>query len=437
MSKYDHVLNSIAPILEGLFKRESKIWLLFWRTAGAAMLFILTITMTNNLSKEVFGAFEYGRSSLMLLGSIILFGTDRSILQFFGRLESQKSGGDIFLVYRKMVLMLFSFCIALLVIYFIVPEFIWINAFADYEGYLIILKVVLFVFFYSITILNTEYFRVLNKMVLSELFRGVFKYSPLAIVILYVTITQEYQYLFELYLLGFVMLSFITTALVLWLKHPLSRKVIFSNSEILKKSYPMAISGLGFMLLTTIDIYFLKRYTGLEQIAIYAIPVKITMLLAMVITTFQAAVSTEISALFHKKEMEMLQVRLRRITNIIFFITLPLLIGTYLFGDILLEFFGSSFTEGKTALNILLIGFLFSTFSSLSPTYLNMTGREKVLQVIILITVLINLILNLIMIPSYGIAGAAAASSISMAFWTIVSLIYSYRKDRIKLFVHF
>ncbi|BAO54857.1 MATE family efflux transporter [Nonlabens marinus] len=437
MSKYDRAYNSIVPIVQGLFNRESKIWLLFWRTAGAAMFFILTIIMTNSLSKEVFGAFEYGRSSLMLLGSIILFGTDRSILQFFGRLESQKSGGDIFLVYRKMVLMVFSFCTVLLVIYFIVPESIWIKAFADYEGYLIILKVVLFVFFYSITVLNTEYFRVLNKMVLSELFRGVFKYSPLAVIVLYIMITQNYQYLFELYLLGFVVLSVITTALVLWLKHPLSRKAKISTNEILKKSYPMAISGLGFMLLTTIDIYFLKQYTGLEQIAIYAVPVKITMLLAMVITTFQAAVSTEISTLFYKKEMDVLQMRLRRITNIIFLITLPLLIGTYLFGDILLGFFGSSFTEGKTALDILLIGFLFSTFSSLSPSYLNMTGREKVLQVIILITVLINLILNLILIPSYGIVGAAAASSLSMAFWTVVSLIYSYKKDRIKLFVHF
>lgn len=430
------IINSIKATSKNLLHKESKIWLLFWRFMGAVMFFGLTIIMTNNLDKNVYGAFEYGRTSLTLLSSLVLFGTDRSILQLFGFLESQNAGGDIFLVYKKMVSMLLIFCCIVLAIYVIMPSSIWIQVFADYQGYFIILKVTLSLFFYSITILNTEYFRVLNKMVLSELFRGVFKFLTLLLVVLYVFMYEDYQYLFDLYLIGFVLQALVTTFLVYRLKKPLSQKHHIDRLSIFKKSYPMAISSLGFLLLTTIDIYFLKKYSNLEQIAIYAIPVKVTMLLVMVITTFQAAVATEISTLFHKKEILGLQKQLKRTTNIIFLITLPILLGAYIFDEFILGFFGTSFTNGKTALDILLLGFLFSTFSSLSPTYFNMTGKEKVLQRIILMTVVLNIILNFILIPKHGIIGAAIASSICMGFWTFITLVYAYRKDGIKLFAH-
>ncbi len=437
MNKSKKVCRELPQLIKGFLKKESKIWLLFWRAAGAGMFFLLTLIMTNYLDEEVFGAFEYGRSALMLLGSIALFGTDRSILQFFGRLKVINASGDIFLVYLKMVYMLVAISIFLICFYFVIPKNFWLSLFSDYQGYKIVMEVVLGLFFYTITLLNTEYYRVLDRMILSELFRGVFKYTPLAIIVLGVLVLDDSTYLFECYMLGFLVLAVVSTLLVFLLKNPLSRRTAIKKREILLKSYPMAISSLGFLLLTTIDIYFLKRYTSLEQVAIYAIPVKITMLLNLVFTTMQAAIATEISSLFYSGNMKLLQKRIKRVTNAVFVITFPLLLITYAFGSSILAFFGPTFLAGRNALSILLIGFLFSTLSSLSPIYLNMTGREKKLQAIIFLTVLCNLCLNYYLIPIYGIEGAATASSISMALWTTLSLGFIYLKDSIKVFAHF
>ncbi len=67
--------------------------------------------------------------------------------------------------------------------------------------------------------------------------------------------------------------------------------------------------------------------------------------------------------------------------------------------------------------------------------YLNMTGKQKKLNNILISGLIVNVVLNLVLIPIYGIEGAATATLISMVFWNsmIVALIYS--TDRIKIFI--
>jgi O-antigen/teichoic acid export membrane protein len=53
-----------------------------------------------------------------------------------------------------------------------------------------------------------------------------------------------------------------------------------------------------------------------------------------------------------------------------------------------------------------------------------MTGKEKVFQNIILAATALNIALNAVLIPRYGINGAAVANMIALVFWNLSSVTY-------------
>jgi len=66
---------------------------------------------------------------------------------------------------------------------------------------------------------------------------------------------------------------------------------------------------------------------------------------------------------------------------------------------------------------------------------LGMTGYERVLSMIIVGVSLVNILLNLLLIPQFGIEGAALATSISQVSIQILLSAYSLMKIKIDVSV--
>lgn len=64
-------------------------YLIVLRLAGVSILFFASLILTNYYSQELVGQFEIYRTFLILLGSVVVVGMDRSILQFAGRLKTK------------------------------------------------------------------------------------------------------------------------------------------------------------------------------------------------------------------------------------------------------------------------------------------------------------------------------------------------------------
>jgi O-antigen/teichoic acid export membrane protein len=56
-----------------------------------------------------------------------------------------------------------------------------------------------------------------------------------------------------------------------------------------------------------------------------------------------------------------------------------------------------------------------------------MTGKEKLSQRIMIWMTGLNIILNVVLIPRYGIVGAAIATTISMVTWNVIAAFYVYK----------
>jgi O-antigen/teichoic acid export membrane protein len=90
-------------------------------------------------------------------------------------------------------------------------------------------------------------------------------------------------------------------------------------------------------------------------------------------------------------------------------------------GDFLIEFcFGSSYKSGTTALAILAFGQLINASFGSVGSLLNMTGNENDTLKGMVIAVVVNMVLNILLIPHFGIEGAAFSTVISCFFWNVI-----------------
>lgn len=100
--------------------------------------------------------------------------------------------------------------------------------------------------------------------------------------------------------------------------------------------------------------------------------------------------------------------------------TLPFLLLFLVAGTSLLTLiFGDEYAEAFWPLIILCVGQSFSSFFGLNGTLLTMSGREWIALSGLAVSTVVNIGLNWVLIPAYGVQGAAMATGISIATWNL------------------
>lgn len=430
--------NKLLKINENPFIQQSLITLIL-RVFGVITLFGFTVFLTKTYPPKIVGQYDFVRSFLLVVGSICLLGCDQSVLYFKGRLGGSNTLEGIKKVYAKMVGLLLLMSILLLCVFWSIDEQFVNNYFSDRGVYDILLKSIMILFFYGLTTLNTEVFRALDHFYIAELFRNTIKYIPLIVGAILLSYFDKKNYLVTVFLVGFVLLSLITTIIlfIYFSKAKIENKVTdFTYKEIFAKSYPIAISGMALFLLMSFDILFLKKYRNDATVAFYSVATKLMTILSMVIITVNITVSTKISEYFFSRSKADLIKVTQHATRLIFLLTFPAVLIICFFPEYILGFFGRGYVAAKDALLILIIGQGICSAFGTAPVYLNMTGRQHVFQIILIVAVLINFILNRLLIPQYGMTGAATAFAVSSIFWNSITAVVIYKKDKVNVFLN-
>jgi len=84
-------------------------------------------------------------------------------------------------------------------------------------------------------------------------------------------------------------------------------------------------------------------------------------------------------------------------------------------GQALQVVFGQPYRSAYPALAILCGGQLFHAATGAPGLFLNMTGHEGDTAIAVAVTAVLNVLLNLLLIPQFGIAGAATATAVSLS----------------------
>ena len=421
----------------GLIQKSIKV--LFLRGSGVVLLFLFTMFLTNYYSAELVGKYDFVRSTIMILSGVSLIGTNQAIIYYSGFLKSKNSLESIKNIYVKMLMMTTALCLLFISGYAMLPEEFINELFNKQEAHSLILKSIAALFFYTTTMLNIDTLRALNKTISSELYRNIFRYTPIFIFSIILYYTQNQEWLIEAFLASFLLLSLTTLIqvglLFKKLNLPKNNDYNFSYHQIFARSYPMALSAIAYFIMQSVDIIILTAYEGFESIAYYSVAVKLATVTALALMSVNIVVAPKIAEIYSTNDFEKLNKLINDSARIIFVISIPVLIILFVFSDFMLGLFGENYVLAREALLLLLGGQFFSSLCGPGAVYLNMTGKQKKLNTILILGLGINVILNLVLIPAYGIEGAAVATLISMIFWNSLIVAVIYSTDRIKIFI--
>lgn len=402
-------------------------------------MFLLSLFLTNSFSAEIVGQYDFVRSFLMILSGASLLGTNQAIIYYSGILTSKKSFGSIKSIYFKMNFLILIACAILYAPLLVIDKEIINQIFNKQGAYELVSLSLQGLVFYSITMLNIDTIRALKHTLISEGFRNIFRYTPFFIfsIILYIIDSPEYLVLWFIY--SFVVIFVISTVVVYFFlfnkNFPKSAAHNFSSTEILRASYPMALSAISYFLMQSTDVLFISAYDTFESVAYYSIAVKLATVTALALISVNIVIAPKIASIYNDKNFYQLKLILKKATRMNVVISLPIIIILLFFSEYVLSTFGSNYILAKNALWILLIAQFFNSITGPSALYLNMTGRQKKLNVILVISLLINVLLNIILVPDFGMLGAAISTTTSFVISKILASALVFYLDNVKTFI--
>lgn len=189
--------------------------------------------------------------------------------------------------------------------------------------------------------------------------------------------------------------------------------------SLLTLSFPMMFSEAFLFITNWVDVIMLGIMASKEEVGLYNAAFKLAILSLIIIRAVNTILGPRISKLYSLKKMNALKKEVQKATKIVTILTLPIVIGLIIFREEFLSLFGPEFIKAQTVLIIISVSMMFSALSGTVGQILNMTNYQKELRNLTLISALINIALNYMLIPLYGINGAAIASLISTAFLNI------------------
>ncbi|OIQ31059.1 MAG: hypothetical protein BM564_02265 [Bacteroidetes bacterium MedPE-SWsnd-G2] len=422
----------VSKFTSKLFSDGAKIFSL--RIFGIAIHYIIILILTNKLEVSLFGKYNYISTVVIPLSAIGLMGMDNSFLQFVGQLRAKNAFERVKVLYFKKIKLLLGLSLVIVLVYFL-AKFMFPTYFNADRSYLYD-RIVFVSPFLSLFTLNVQVLRGLEKLILSEILRGVLRYATLLGIVLCLIYIDCLYLVLNGYILSILIVAFISTiAVIINLPrvNSMSKDAILTGKEILKTSFPMSISFVALLIMQSFDVLILEKYYDFEVVGYYGVAIKISLIIGIILSSINTLIAPKISTLFYQNKQTELKRLIESSTILNFLLSMPIILIVVFFSERLLLLFGEEYIIVKEALIIVLVGQMCNAFCGSVGTYLNMTGRQNKYQNLLILSVIINVILNLFLIPKYGMLGAAISTAFSTVFWNVMGAVFIHKLDRINI----
>ncbi|MEX1032387.1 MAG: flippase [Cellvibrionaceae bacterium] len=187
---------------------------------------------------------------------------------------------------------------------------------------------------------------------------------------------------------------------------------------------PLLFLGGMSIINTQTDVLMLAAMKGAESAGIYRAAARGAELVAFSLVVVNMAIQPSISRLYAAGEMQSLQRVVTAAARGALALALPAALVMSLFGRTILgAVFGNEYERGALCLAILCSAQVINAGAGSVGNILNMTGHEKDAAGGMAIGALTNIVLNVVLIPRFGIAGAALATGIGLGAWNLVLVV--------------
>lgn len=395
---------------------------------------ISMIVVGRLLGADTYGKYIYIVSFLSIISILPLMGMNQGLISFLSRDSLSKNQKGSLTSFAVVIGACASFAVIFLL--YIFKDTI-LDIFLD-ESYRD-----LFTFMIPIVVLNVilpiaagimrGYKRTGIVTTLDKLIRPITSIIIIVVMILVFSIRDESVLVASLYASRFLIL-FIYIAAIVGSKYIRRPKRMDYNKQLILFSIPLLLNSAVGLITTNIDKYMIGTFLNSQQVGIYNAALQFGVISSFVLIAVNSIFAPIISNLYHSDKMTELKNLYRQTTKIITMFNFMVLGLFVILSDEIMRVPGDEFAAGAVALVIICVGQIANALSGSVGQINIMTGHSKYELISSIITMVINVILNIILIPIYGINGAALATAFALFTRSAVSFIFMYRKLKIHPF---
>ena len=203
-------------------------------------------------------------------------------------------------------------------------------------------------------------------------------------------------------------------------------------TNLLKECWPLILSGIIIMLYMRIDQVMLGKIMGDKAVGLYTVSVKFSELWYFIPTVFVSSFFPKLIQL--KSDGEAYKNVCLKLFKILFFISFGIgIVISFVANDLISFLYGQLFIASAFALKISIWTAVFVFWGVAAANMLVVEDLNKHNLYKSFHGVIINVILNLILIPTFGINGAAIATLISQAYASY--FYYLFRSETRHIFI--
>jgi len=196
--------------------------------------------------------------------------------------------------------------------------------------------------------------------------------------------------------------------------------------DVVNFSFPVWLSGMMAKFQGNIQTIFIGSLSTIAGVGIFSVASQIT----SVSGEFSSAINTSskpiIAELHERGDLSQME-RIYQATNKwVITMQLPIFLMMILLPTTILSIFGESFTGGATALIILAVADLLNTATGMGGVIIDMTGYTRLKLINSLARLALYIVFDLLLIPKWGLLGAAIAVLAGEGMINIARLVEVY-----------
>ncbi|WP_036859759.1 oligosaccharide flippase family protein [Porticoccus hydrocarbonoclasticus] len=390
---------------------------LFVKVLTAILAFLMNIVIARKLGPAEAGLFFLGFTLVVLLASVGRMGLDNSVMRFVARARVAGDTVKLHGLYRKALLWGGGLCLLFMLV-LLASNQLLVNFVFEQPGFGAVLPIMVM----ALPLVGLYTLHVFALLGLKKIIAGVMVLTgivPLTmlagLLIFPVTRAQEVAWV---YLVGCALALVI--GVFFW-----HRAVPGKEQGVKLPAFPSDLLYASCMPLWGVVILgqviqwssqlLMGVWGSVEDVALFAVAQRTAMLIGFALFAVNASAGPKFAALYSQGNM----VGLERIAlwsvRLILLVAVPSLIFMMVFPQWLMGLFGPQFRAASTALMILAVGQFIGTAVGSVGSLLSMTGHERQLRWNVFIGAVLGVGLGVLLIPGYGLIGAAIATSVAVA----------------------
>ena len=209
-------------------------------------------------------------------------------------------------------------------------------------------------------------------------------------------------------------------------------KPVFETRKLLRFSTPLLLVNFLSLMMMWTDVLMLGYFKQASDVGIYNTAVRTAFFINFIIMSFTSIFTPRISELFSQKKLTELESLFKTVTRWIFTLSIPIFLIIVIFSKQILLLFGAKFVNGYVSLIILAIAHLVNASVGSVRYILVMSENERLVMYNTVTICILNILLNALLIPKFGMNGAAIATATSIILINIIMLI----QVKLKLAIH-